>query len=80
MTIRFRFFLFLLHPFLASVVAHGQGVPPESESVVVTATRSPEEERKKFVLPDGFEFDGDTREDDQAVWRFILRRPPRRPG
>ncbi|HVE66224.1 MAG TPA: TonB-dependent receptor [Thermoanaerobaculia bacterium] len=45
MTIGFRFFLTLYLLFLASVAAHGQGVPPESESVVVTATRSPEEER-----------------------------------
>src|SRR5688572_13020172 len=43
MTIRFRFPLLLLP--LLSGAAPAQVVPPASESVVVTATRSPEEER-----------------------------------
>ena len=44
MTIRFRFPCFLLS-LLGSATALGQLVPPASESVVVTATRSPEDER-----------------------------------
>ncbi len=44
MTIRIRF-RFLLVPLLLSAPARAQVVPPASESVVVTATRSPEEEK-----------------------------------
>ena len=44
MTIRFRFPCLLL-PVLGSAAALGQPVPPASESVVVTATRSPTDEK-----------------------------------
>ncbi|MDQ5856794.1 MAG: TonB-dependent receptor [Acidobacteriota bacterium] len=44
MTIRFRF-LFSFVPLLLAASTRAQVVPPASESVVVTATRSPEEER-----------------------------------
>lgn len=52
----------------------------ERVTAVIAHTLAEHNASNRVLEKAGFEFDGDTREDDQAVWRFILRRPPRRPG